>query len=405
MVKTILSLKDCFKIYFIIFLFSAGITNSCFGQTKSELEKKKKENIEKIEYTRQLLDQTKQERKTSLNQLNLIQSAIDYRYSLISDLEEEKEQLGRQITTINGEIKTNSEQIEKLKKEYAEIVRKSYRNLDKQVPLMYILSAEDINQGYQRLKYLKYLNNYRKTTVEKITALNDSLNRTKLLLADKQEQKTKAIGLIREEREKLANDKNEKNRVVGLLRKKEKELVAEINKREAVQKKIENEIKKILEEEARRARATNSVNRMTPEEKLTSEEFGNNKGHLPWPTAQGIIIGQYGEQNHPVLKGIKIKSNGIDIGTTRGSDVRAVFRGTVTKVIAILGTNYTVIIKHGNFWTVYQNIVDVNVKAGDQVQVKQPIGKVYTDGDNVTKLHFEIWQDRNVLNPNVWLSH
>jgi len=397
-------LKGCFKIGVLIWLLCA-LTFVVNAQKKTDLEKRKKENIEKIEYTKQLLNQTKEERKASLNQLNLIEKGIDYRLSLLNDLKKENTDLSHQIGIINDEILENSNRIERLKKEYAEIIKKSYRNLDKQVPLMYILSAEDINQGYQRLKYLKYLNDYRKQTVESISVLNDSLDTQKSLLSEKLEQQSRTISSIKEEKESLTKDQKEKSRIVGVLQRKEKVLLAEIIKREAVQKQIENEIKKILEEEAKKARTATGVNRMTPEEKLTSEDFGRNKGHLPWPTAQGIIVGQFGEQNHPVLKGIKIKSNGIDIGTTQNAMVRAVFRGTVTKVIAILGTNYTIIIKHGNFWSVYQNIVDVNVKAGDQVNVKQSIGRVYTDSDNVTKLHFEIWQDRNVLNPNVWLSH
>ncbi len=378
---------------------------SVWGQNRSELEKQKNENIEKIEYTKKLLDQTKEEKKSSINQLNLIQKGIDYRVSLLDNLQDQSQDLDREIDRIAVAIDENSKKVSKLRSQYAELIRKSYKNMDKELPLMYILSAEDINQGYQRLKYLKYLNEYRRQTVDQINALNDSLAERQDLLQKRKTEKLKTIAQIRDEKGKLASDREEKSRIISDLKSKEGKLMAEIRKREAVQRKIEDEIRRIMEEEARKAKESNAVSRLTPEETLISEEFGQNRGHLPWPTAKGVVMGKFGEQDHPVLKGIKIKSNGIDIGTTNNSEVRAVFRGTVTKVIAILGTNYTIIIKHGNFWTVYQNIVDVSVKAGDKVDIKQPIGKVYTDSDNVTRLHFEIWKDRNVLDPDLWLSH
>ena len=143
---------------------------------------------------------------------------------------------------------------------------------------------------------------------------------------------------------------------------------------------------------------------LNPKKKLISNEFSKNRGLLPWPSAQGLLTGKYGEQNHPVLKGIKISSNGIDINTVPGSDVRSVFNGEVTKVIAILGANYTVIIKHGEFRTVYQNLINIKVKAGDKVVAKEVIGTVFTDQDNTTKLHFELWKDKQTLDPELWLS-
>ncbi len=376
-----------------------------FSQNKLDLEKQKNENIGKLEYSRQLLEQTKANKQSTLNQLNLIQKGIVYRTSIIENLIEENKLTINEIGRISQNIVSNEKRVERLKSEYAELVRRSYRNLDSELPLMYILSAEDMNQSYQRLKYLKFINQYRKETIEQINSLNDSLIETKNILNDKKVEQQKTIGQIKDEQSRLDNDKKEHKKVVSDLMKRESSLMNEIRKREEVQKKIELEIRKILEEEARKARNSNSIDRMSPEERLISDEFGQNIGRLPWPTPKGIIVGKFGEQAHPVLKGIKIMSNGIDIATTKNSEVRAVFRGTVTKVIAILGSNYTIIIKHGNFWTVYQNIVDVNVKAGDEVRVKQTIGIVYTDSDNVTKLHFEIWKERNVLDPALWLSH
>ncbi len=160
----------------------------------------------------------------------------------------------------------------------------------------------------------------------------------------------------------------------------------------------------MIEAEARKALEANRINSLTPEEKIIDGEFGNNKGGLPWPTEQGIITGEYGERAHPVLKGIKIRSNGIDLSTVKGAQVRAVFKGEVTKVIAILGANYTVIIKHGNYRTVYQNLVDVKVKLGDMVETMEYIGRLGLDDGEISKLHFELWNKMDAVNPETWLS-
>ena len=144
---------------------------------------------------------------------------------------------------------------------------------------------------------------------------------------------------------------------------------------------------------------------LTPEERLISENFQGNKGKLPWPTERGIITGKYGKHQHPVLKQITTQNDGIDISTVEGASARALFDGVVSKVVAILGANYTVIIRHGNFLTVYQNLVDVRVTKGDQVSAKQSLGRIYTEKEtSSTILHIEIWREMTKQNPEDWLS-
>ena len=169
--------------------------------------------------------------------------------------------------------------------------------------------------------------------------------------------------------------------------------------------RIEKEIAEIIEEEARRMKGTGLYKQLTPEEKIISDNFFDNKGRLPWPTERGIITENIGQHPHPVLPGITIQNNGVDITTVEGAEARALFDGIVSKVIAILGANYTVIIRHGNFLTVYQNLINVKVKKGDNIKVKQPIGTIYTDKETqTTVLHIEIWRELEKQNPNDWLS-
>ncbi|MCF8379886.1 MAG: peptidoglycan DD-metalloendopeptidase family protein [Bacteroidales bacterium] len=308
------------------------------------------------------------------------------------------------IDFLNEEILEGKKEIEKLKLTYAKIIRASYRNMDSEFWLMYILSSEDINQSYRRFKYLKYINEFRKELYQEIIHQNESLAKQLDSLRNLQSGKEQTIKNIDSERINLLSSQNEKIDLQKELLKRENILLKQVKEQEEIQKRIELEIKTLIEEEARKAREANRLNNLTPAEKIIDGNFENNKGGLPWPTEQGLITGKYGERAHPVLPGIKIKSNGVDITTNDKSKVRAVFKGEVTKVIAILGANYTVIIKHGNYRTVYQNLISVNVKAGDIVEIKQHIGNLGEDNDKAANLHFELWNKMDALNPEVWLS-
>lgn len=387
----------------IILFFVWNFTEIC-GQTKDELEKSKKSNLEQLEYTKELLESTRNEKKTSLYQLNLLGKQIDLRNNLISNYEYELLYLQKQLDNIEESIITNENRIKNLKDDYALIIRNSYKNIDNFYFWMYILSSEDINQGYERLRYIKYLNNYRKIVINEIKSKNDSLeimakNKRKLLY-----EKEVAINNVKIEKLKLFNDSKSKSTLVNQLKNKEQELIKEIKEREATQRKIENEIRRIIEEEAKKLKNANHSLKLTPEEKIISDDFNKNRGGLPWPTIQGVITGRYGEYDHPVIAGIKIRSNGIDISTVSGADVRSVFKGEVTVVSAILGANYTVIIKHGNYRSVYQNLINVKVKPGEIVGTKEVIGKVGTNSNNESKLHFELWNGMTVVDPVNWLS-
>jgi murein hydrolase activator len=383
----------------LLFLFMNGS-----AQDKRSLEQQKRENIEKIKLTQSLLEQTRKNKNTSLTQLDILNRGISYRESLLQNLSDQQLQLSTEISLLEEEIDNNQKEIELMKEEYAKMVRLSYRYLEKDYALMYILAAEDINQAYQRIRYINYVNNYRRTSVDRINAQNDSLIIRKKQLEEKKIEKTEVIKQTKVEQSTLLKDKNQKTYTLKELQKREKELLAEIKRREELQNRIESEIRKILEEEARKAKAANKPNVMTPEEKLVSDDFAKNIGKLPWPSDKGIITTRFGKQNHPDLKGVSITSNGIDISSPAGTMARAIFRGEVTKVIAFSGANYTIIVKHGNYRSVYVNLIDVKVKAGDVVSTKANLGTIFTDTDNITRLHFQLWKDMVLLDPEKWLA-
>lgn len=402
MEKTIFLLKTClFNIFCIGFCF---LGSSVFGQDRVNLEKQKNENIEKLKYTQSLLEQTRTKKTSSLNQIDILNKSLSYRQALISTLKEQENYIDNEISRLEESISLNKSEISRLKEEYSRMVKISYRLIEKDYALMYILGSTDMNQAYQRIRYIRYANDYRRKTIFAMLALNDSLLADTDELKRILEEKQLVIKNTESEKSRLERDRQQKAKSIQELQRREKELLAELKRREEIQRKIEGEIRRLIEEEARKAKEAKKPNALTAEEKLVSDDFGKNIGRLPWPSEKGVVTTRFGKQNHPDLKGIIISSNGIDISTVAGTPVRAVFRGEVTKVIAILGANYTVIIKHGNYRTVYQNLIDVKVKAGDKVNTKQVLGTVYTDEDNNSRFHFEIWKDLDLVDPEKWLS-
>ncbi|MFW5803948.1 MAG: murein hydrolase activator EnvC family protein, partial [bacterium] len=238
--------------------------------------------------------------------------------------------------------------------------------------------------------------------VEKIKELENDIIETNLKLEHKKNDKIQLMTRREKEKETLSGEKQEKKNVIELLKDKEDKLKKDIRDKERIANQLVNEIKKMIEEENKKRKG---LEMLTPAEKVISTDFKKNMGRLPWPTRKGIVTGYFGEHNHPVFGAdVKISNNGIDITTTENSDVRAIFGGKVSKVIAILGANNTVVIRHGNYISVYQNLVDVTVKAGDEVKIKDKIGIVAKNKNGEYIVHIEIWEEYKKLNPIDWLS-
>ena len=293
----------------------------------------------------------------------------------------------------------------------------AYQNSNSYDKLAFILSAEDINQAYKRIKYFQYYTKYRKSQADTIIAMQNELNEKINVLEAKKNKKQTLIYETEDVKDKLYGEKQEQSTVLNQLKSQEKDLKSKIKEKELVAHKLQLEIEKIIAEEARKAaeRARLAASKgnssgksnfaLTPEDKLISDNFGKNKGHLPWPTERGGITGVFGEHPHPVLSGIKIRNNGIDISTTEGSIVRAIFNGTVSKVFMTPDGNQAVIIRHGNYLSVYSNLKDVIVSSGDKISTKQTIGVISTEKkENTTEVHFEIWKNNSKLNPKYWIS-
>ncbi|MFH0759268.1 MAG: peptidoglycan DD-metalloendopeptidase family protein [Bacteroidota bacterium] len=388
----------------IILLFFVSL-NATYGQSKEELQAQKQRAFNEIKLARELMEKTARERAGSTQQLRLLQSGINSRAQLIATLEGEVRNIDLDIYGTQAEIKRLVAENEKNREEYAKLIYYAYRNQTSYEKMMYILAGENISQSYQRYKYLKYLSEYRIKMAHQIGVLVEELDRKN---KDLNELRNGKLALLEEkdlEQSRLVREKSLQDRIVVGLKKQESELKKEIDEKERIARELEAKIREIIEAEAKKASSGNIYAAMTPEQELVGKDFRKNKGKLPWPVEKGIITTGFGDNEFPGLVGSSVRNNGIDINSEPGTQVRAVFEGEVTKVFAILGANYTVLIRHGEFLSVYQNLVKVRVKSGDKVLTKEVLGESFSDDpDDVAMMHFEVWQERTIMNPEEWLS-
>ena len=388
--------------------------NSLFGQDKNSLTENKLRIEKEIDYTNKLLEETRKSKDASLNQLVILKNKIANRESLIQNINLEIESLEASILETEKQIKERQNELKRLKEEYADLIYFAYKNRNAYDRLMFIFSSQDFNQAYRRLKYLQQYSSYRKTQASLIKAAQADLN-TKLQLLEN--QKLQKIQLARDKENevlKLVSEREEKDRTLNNLSKKEKELKATIKRKEKEAARLQEEIERIIAEEMRAAAAraredskssTNTDVGLTAADLELSNDFAANKGRLPWPSKNGIISGTFGEHRHPVLRKVKTKNNGINILTDQGELARSVFDGEVVSVKTITANNKAVIIRHGDYFSVYSNLIEIYVKRGDKVNIMQSIGRIFTDShENKTEMHFEIWKGKSLLNPSSWLT-
>ncbi len=390
-----------FSILLVCFLFFSSL----WGQSKEDLQEQKQRAFEEIKLARELMEQTAEKRSSSVQRLRLLQKGINSRAKLIGTLEQEVEIIDSDIVDTQIQITKLEADNKRNKEEYARLIYYAYRNHTNYEKLMYILAGATISQSYQRYKYLKYIGEYR---VKKAVEIENFINELDQKKQDLRILKIEKLSLLEDkerEQNKLLSERTQRANMVNDLKKQEAGLKREIKEKERIARELEAKIREIIEEEAKKLNANDSYGALTPEQELVGDDFKRNKGLLPWPVDRGIITTGFGDNEFPGLRGSSVKNNGIDINSSPGTVVRAVFEGEVTKVFAILGANYTVLIRHGAFLSVYQNLVNVRVKTGDKVLTKEVLGEAFSEEENnVSMIHFEVWQERNILNPEEWLS-
>ncbi len=394
----------------LLLYFVIACLNLQAQDKKKELQENKKKIEEEIEYNSKLLEETKKSRESTLNQLVILKNQISSREKLITTIEDQISGINDQIDLNNeilGNLKTD---LKNLKDEYAKMIYYAYKNRNAFDRLMFVFAASDFNQAFRRMKYFQQYTAYRKTQAGLILKTEGEINQTLDTLQAYKQEKTGLLLSLKEERDRLAATRSQQNSVYRNLTNKEKKLVSLIKEKEKAAKKLQEEIEKIIAEEIRLAAkksgttATGSF-ALTPAELELSVSFKDNQGRLPWPLERGIISSTFGEHPHPVFANVKTKNNGIDILTDENMKARAVFSGEVTRVVSIPNYNYVVMIRHGEYLSVYSNLGEVFVNKGEQIKTGQEIGIIHTDKKELkTELHFELWKGKTLLNPENWLA-
>jgi murein hydrolase activator len=388
----------------LIFVFLLLVLNNLLsGQTKAELEERRKKTLEEINYVDNLLKATAKEKSEGMSAVKIIGRKLDLRESVIRGMREEIELISERIDLNNLAVGMMEEDLVKLRNDYARAVVNSYRSQKGNPELIYILSAKDFNQGYKRLKYLQQVTKFRRREAEIILELKSQIESSK----DRLEKDLYRLSDLksREENQKrlLENEQEKKQEIVKSLTNKEKQLQKELDEKKRIARRIGNEIERLVEEERRKT----IKSEVTPEQKLIGDSFSENMGRLPWPVEKGVITSHFGVHPHPVFKYLTEDNIGIEITSSGKVCARSVFQGVVAKVFAISGANMTVIIRHGKYLSVYANITYVKVKPGDKVVAKQEIGDIYLDpaNGNNSVLKFMIFEtSMKYLDPELWIA-
>ena len=399
------------------------------AQTSSERLKNNKRVIEnEIANTQKLLDQIRKNQKASLSEIQLLRQQINNREVLITELNNELYQYEMELELNIKLSRDLDKKLEYMKTDYERVVYLAYKNRKMIDRLTFLLSADDFSQMFRRARYfaifsesVKYQVDLIKKTQEEITKKNEEI----ILL---KEQKQAILEGKELEIKRLEKDRNTKTKTAEQLKKKEKALASELRDKQKRRRELDAAIKKAIEEEikaANRKKSSTKTNtksstgtatptkgsvsttviELTPEEQLVSNSFISNKGRLPWPVAKGSKISDFGTAPHPDVPSVMIENRGIDILVEPGTHVRAIFEGVVSGVLDMMGSK-VVMVRHGEYLSVYQNLATVNVKKGDKVSTKQVLGTVgKANGSNTYELHFEVWKNTSFLNPNSWLSN
>ena len=379
------------------------------SKKQKELEVQRLRLKKEIKQINSILFNNIKTRKNALTQVEDLQVKLNVRLELIKVTNEQANLLTTRISINERNISTNRLELRNLKDEYANLIQKSYESKSLQNRLMFLFSSESFLQAYKRVQYLKQYASYRRKQGKAIA------NKTKLLQELNRilnNEKAEKILLIEENRlvqQQIEKDAQDQKSLIKTLEQKQTSLASQISKKEKQQKAIDREINRLIREAIAASNKALGKKRkktfqLTPEAKLIADNFKANKGRLPWPLEKGVVVQGFGRQRHPVVKTTTIQSNGVILATEPLAQVRAVFEGEVMSVIVIKGSNPSVLIRHGNFITLYTNLAKLYVTKGEKVNAKQAIGEIFTNQQTgKTQFQFGIFNNVNALNPKEWV--
>jgi septal ring factor EnvC (AmiA/AmiB activator) len=406
------------------------------GKSSTQLKQDKQKIEKEIANTQKLLKKTESNQKAAVQQAALLRQQIQNREKMITNLNSQIIQMEDEQEQNTQEIKQLEKRLAYMKADYAQVVYNAYRNrrlLDK---VTFILAADDFSQMFRRMRYFAIFSRNVREQSERIQKTTEELTKKNEEIVMLKNDKLVTLSSKEQEIKNLESDRRKKTQNAEKLKKESQKLNADLKKKQqqrkeidaAIQRAVKAEIAKANAERAKKSksssgksssgststaasssttssssRATTAIT-LTPEEATLNTSFINNKGKLPWPVAKGAKVCDFGNYPHPDVPSVQIENHGIDIMVEAGTPARAVFDGVVTGVMNIMGTT-VVMIRHGEYLTVYQNLSSAKVKKGDKVSTKQTIGTVaQSPSSNTYELHFEIWKNDRYVNPNEWLA-
>jgi septal ring factor EnvC (AmiA/AmiB activator) len=398
---------------YVLSLLFLCIASPMWSQlTQEQLEERKLKIQKEIQENQELLKSVRSKEKTVVGQLLIQKEKIGLKEKLIRTTERQTKLLSDDIYTNQLKINQLNRDLADLREDYAEMIRKSYKSRSEQSRAMFLLSSENFLQAYKRAQYMKQYASYRKMQGDEIKEKSQELIAYNEKISVQKKEKEKLIQENEKEKQELEKEKQEQEKLAKQIQKEKGKISAEIKKkirdaiaaanRKAAAEKAKSNPKTSAAEKAAIEKSDKIV--LTPEGKIISDNFKANRGRLPWPVEKGVVSLGYGNQPHPVFKSLQVHNSGIEITTESGASARAVFAGEVTQVQLITPVKRAVVVKHGDFFTVYQNLSSVSVQPGDKVSAKQAIGKIRTDGDGRTILKFVVSQNSTYFNPTTWLA-
>ena len=408
------------------------------AQKSSSQLKKDKQKIENdIANTQRMLKNTEKNQKASLQQLSVLRQQISNREKLITVLNDEIAQMEEQQELNQQLIQSLQKKLNYMKSDYAQVVYMAYRNRRLMDKVTFILAADDFTQMFRRLRFYTVFSNNVRSQADKITKTQQELQQKNDEIIALKDAKLTVLSGKELEMKKLEVDRQKKTKKAEELKRQSQKLAADLKKKQqkrrevdaAIQKAIQREIAAANERAAKKnatksGKASSSTSTtaasskgtttssskptntlvLTPEEKVLNNSFVSNRGRLPWPVAKGVKVTEFGNHPHPDVSSVMVESRGIDIMTAAGTSVRAVYEGEVISVMDVMGSKL-VMIRHGEYVTIYQNLATINVSKGSKVSTKQTIGTVAKDViTNTYELHFEVRKNSTCLNPSEWLA-
>jgi len=386
------------SVILLLFWLFQGIL---FSQSRAELEEQRRKTIEEISYVDNLLKTTSVERQEGIKSLSIISNMLVLRERVLSGMREEISLIVYRIELNTMALSMMEDDLAVLKQDYAKAIVSSYKTMKGYPVMVYILSAKDFNQGYKRVKYLQQVAKVRRNGAEVIGELKEQIESSKEKLNADLYRVSDLRTREETQRTLLSQEQRSKQQMVNTLNNRERQLQQELNEKRRIAQNIEREIQRLIEEERRRA----ETSALTPEQRLIGENFSDNRGRLPWPVERGIVTSHFGVRRHPELRNLTENNIGIEITSSGLIPAKAVFKGEVAKIFSIPGANMTVILRHGQYLSVYANLVNIKVKADDVVDVGQVLGDVYADsgGNAASVLKFMIYE-KEYLDPEQWLA-